>query len=139
MGEYQKPLPIPNEDTKPFWDGLKEHKLRIQKCSQCGQFRFPPRIICPYCMSLESEWVEVEGGGTVYSFTIVHHAYTPAYEGELPYVVAIIELEEGIRLISNIVGCKPEQVEIGMHVELTFEDVTPDFTLHKFQPVTLQP
>ena len=139
MGEYQKPLPIPNEDTKPFWDGLKEHKLSIQKCSQCGQFRFPPRIICPYCMSLESEWVEVEGGGTVYSFTIVHHAYTPAYEGELPYVVAIIEIEEGIRLISNIVGCKPEQVEIGMHVGLTFEDVTPDFTLHKFQPVTLQP
>ena len=137
MGEYQKPLPIPNEDTKPFWDGLKEHKLRIQKCSQCGQFRFPPRIICPYCMSLESEWVEVEGGATVYAFTVVHRAYTPAYESELPYVVAIVELEEGVRLVTNIVGCKPEQVAIGMRVQLSFEDVTPEFTLHRFRPVTL--
>ena len=137
MGEYQKPLPIPNEDTKPFWDGLKEHKLRIQKCSQCGQFRFPPRIICPYCMSLESEWVEVEGRATVYAFTVVHRAYTPAYESELPYVVAIVELEEGVRLVTNIVGCKPQQVAIGMRVELSFEDVTPEFTLHRFRPVTL--
>jgi len=137
MGEYQKPLPIPNEDTKPFWDGLKEHKLRIQKCSQCGQFRFPPRIICPYCMALESEWVEVEGRAAVYAFTVVHRAYTPAYESELPYVVAIVELEEGVRLVTNIVGCKPEQVAIGMRVQLSFEDVTPEFTLHRFRPVTL--
>jgi uncharacterized OB-fold protein len=139
MGKYQKPLPIPNEDTKPFWDGLKEHRLRIQKCGQCAQFRFPPRVICPYCMSLVSQWVEAKGVGTIYSFTIVHHAYTPAYEGEIPYVVAIVELEEGIRLITNIVGCNPEQVEIGMPVELAFEDVTPEFTLHKFRPVTLPP
>jgi len=88
-------------------------------------------------MSLESEWVEVQGKGTIYSFTVVHHAYSPAYEGELPYVVAIVELEEGVSVVSNIVGCKPEQVEIGMHVELTFEDVTQEFTLHKFRPVTL--
>ncbi len=139
MAEYQKPLPIPNEDTKPFWDGLKEHRLRIQKCRQCGQFRFPPRVICPHCMSLESEWVEIKGMGTVYSFTIVHHAYTPAYESEIPYVVAIVELEEGIRLITNIIGCKPEQVQIGMPVELAFEDVTPEFTLHKFRPMTPPP
>jgi uncharacterized OB-fold protein len=139
MAEYQKPLPIPNEDTKPFWDGLKEHRLRIQKCRQCGQFRFPPRVICPHCMSLESQWVEVKGMGTVYSFTIVHHAYTPAYEGEIPYVVAIVELEEGIRLITNVIGCKPEQVQIGMPVELAFEDVTPEFTLHKFRPMTPPP
>jgi len=139
MAEYQKPLPIPNEDTKPFWDSLKEHKLKIQKCRQCGQFRFPPRVICPHCMSLESEWVEAKGVGTVYSFTIVHHAYTPAYESEIPYVVAIVELEEGTRLISNIIGCKPEQVQIGMPVELAFEDVTPEFTLHRFRPMTPPP
>jgi uncharacterized OB-fold protein len=139
MAQYQKPLPIPNEDTRPFWDGLKEHKLKIQKCRQCEQFRFPPRVICPHCMSLESEWVEAKGTGTVYSFTIVHHAYTPAYESEIPYVVAIIELEEGIHLISNIVGCRPEQVQIGMPVELAFEDVTPELTLHRFRPVTLPP
>jgi hypothetical protein len=90
-------------------------------------------------MSLESQWVEAKGVGTVYSFTIVHHAYSPAYEGEIPYVVAIVELEEGIRLITNIVGCEPEQVQIGMPVELAFEDVTPEFTLHKFRPVTVPP
>lgn len=139
MAEYQKPLPIPNEDTKPFWDGLKDHRLSIQKCRQCGRFRFPPRVVCPHCMSLESEWVEVKGTGTVYSFTIVHHAYTPAYESEVPYVVAIVELEEGVRLITNIVGCKPEQLEIGMPVEVTFDDVTPDFTLHRFRPMTARP
>jgi len=134
--EYQKPVPIPNEDTKPFWDSLREHKLVIQKCSQCGQFRFPPRVICPYCMSLHSRWVEVKGKGKIYSFTVVHYAYTPAYRDALPYVVAIIELEEGIRLVTNIVGCKPEEVQIGMDVEITFEDVTPEFTLHKFQPAS---
>ena len=136
MTEYQKPLPIPNEDTKPFWDSLREHKLMIQKCSQCGQFRFPPRVVCPYCMSLDSQGVEVKGKGKIYSFTVVHHAYTPAYRDELPYVVAIVEIEEGIRLVTNIVGCEPESVQIGMDVEITFEDVTPEFTLHKFRPTS---
>lgn len=136
MNEYKKPLPIPDEDTKPFWDSLKEHKLRIQLCSQCGRFRFPPRVICPYCMSLDSKWIEVKGKGKVYSFTVVHHAYTPAFEDALPYTVAIVELEEGVRLVTNIAGCKPEEVKIGMDVEATFEDVTPEFSLHRFQPVT---
>jgi len=90
-------------------------------------------------MSTETQWVEVKGKGTVYSFTIVYHAYTPAYESEVPYVVAIVELEEGIRLITNIIGCNPEQVQIGVPVELAFEDVTPELTLHKFRPVTLRP
>jgi len=83
--------------------------------------------------------VEAKGVGRVYSFTIVHHAYTPAYESEIPYVVAIVELEEGIHLISNIVGCKPQQVQIGMPVEITYDDVTPDVTLHRFRPMTTQP
>jgi len=136
VGGYRKPLPIPNEDTKPFWNGLKKHKLMIQKCHQCERFRFPPRVVCPYCLSLDSEWVEATGKGKVYSFTVVHHAYIPAYKDDLPYVVAIIELEEGVRLVTNIVGCKPDEVKIGMGVELAFEDVTPEFTLHKFQPLT---
>lgn len=135
MNKYRKPLPIPDDDTRPFWDSLKEHKLRVQKCSQCGRFRFPPRAICPYCMSLDSEWTEAKGKGKVYSFTVVHRPYTPAFEHELPYVVAIVELEEGIYLITNIVGCKPEEVKIGMEVEASFEDVTPEFSLHKFQPM----
>jgi len=136
MNEYKKPLPIPNEDTKPFWDSLREHKLRMQRCSQCGRFRFPPCVICPYCVSPYSEWIEVRGKGKVYSFTVVHHAYTPAFEDALPYVVAVVELEEGVRLVTNIVGCKPEEVKIGMDVEATFEDVTTEFSLHRFQPMT---
>jgi len=134
MSEYGKPIPIPNEDSQPFWNSLKEHKLKIQKCRQCGQFRFPPRIICPNCLSLESEWTEVSGKGKVYSFTVVHHAYWPGYKDELPYVVALIDLEEKVRLTSNIVGCSPQEVEIGMDVQIEFEDVTPELTLHKFRP-----
>lgn len=132
--EYTKPLPGTDEENKPFWDYCKQHELRMQKCLQCGKIRYPVSPICPHCLHLESEWVKLSGKGRVYSFTIVRRAAHPGFAGEVPYTVAIIETEEGTRLISNVVGCKPEDVKVDMPVEVIFEDITEEFALPKFKP-----
>lgn len=134
---YSKPLPVTDEDTKPFWDFCKAHELRVQKCGQCGKLHYPPSPICPHCLSMESEWVELSGKGQVYSFIIVRRRYHPGFAAEIPYTVAIIETDEGIRMLSNVIGCKPEEVSIGMPVQVAFEDVTPEFALPKFKPVNI--
>lgn len=133
-GAYAKPLPGTDEDTKPFWAYVKQHELRVQKCAACGKLHYPPSAICPNCAGLKSEWVKLSGKGKVYSFIIVRRRYHPGFAAELPYTVAIIETTEGIRLLSNVIGIKPEEVKIDMPVAVTFEDVTPEFSLFKFKP-----
>ena len=134
--EYGKPLPIPSQLSEPFWSACKNHELKIQRCRSCGVFRFPPAILCPECLSREVEWKKVSGKGKVFSFVVYRRLYHPAFEADLPYTVAVIELEEGARLLSNVVGIPPEQVTCDMHVEVVFEDVTPEMTLPKFRPCT---
>ena len=134
--EYTKPLPVIDEENKPFWDYCKQHELRNQKCLQCGELFYPPSTICPYCLHLESEWVKLSGKGLVYSFIIVRRPSHPAYAKDIPYTVAIIELEEGIRMISNVIGCEPEEVRVDMPVEVVFEDINEEITLPKFKPVS---
>jgi uncharacterized OB-fold protein len=129
-----KPLPVTDEDTKPFWDYCKQHELRVQKCGRCGKLHYPPSAICPHCLHMESEWVKLSGKGQVYSFIIVRRQYHPGFAKDLPYTVAIIETAEGARMLSNVIGCKPEAVKIGMPVEVTFEDVSGEFALPKFKP-----
>lgn len=131
---YTKPLPVTDEDTQLFWDYCKQHELRMQKCLRCQKLYYPPSSICPHCQHLESEWVKLSGKGRVYSFVIVRRATNPGFAGDVPYTVAIIETEEGPRIISNVLGCKPEDVRIDMLVEVAFEDVTPEFSLPKFKP-----
>lgn len=133
---YDKPLPAPNLDSKPFWDGCKEHELRFQKCRDCGLVRWPASIICPYCYSTDTEWIVAGGRGKVYTFGIFHEVYHPAFEDKVPYVTASVELEEGPRLMTNIVGCSPEEVRCDMPVEVVWDDVTEEFTLPKFKPVS---
>ena len=130
---YTKPLPGIDEETKPFWDYCKQHELRMQKCLKCGHIRYPVGPICTNCHHMESEWVKLSGKGTVFSFIIVHRPYHPGFADEIPYTVAIIETEEGPRLVSNIIGCKPEEVQIGMAVEVSFEDISEEFALPKFK------
>jgi len=133
---YAKPLPGIDEENKPFWDYAKKHELRMQKCPDCGNIYYPPSPLCPNCHSWQkSEWVKLSGKGTVYSFIVARRATNPAFAKEVPYVVAIIETQEGGRLISNIVGTKPEDVKIGMPVEVVFDDITPEITLPKFKAV----
>ena len=129
--EYKKPLPFPDGDTQEFWDGAKRHELLIQKCDH-SHYRYPPRPICPECFSTNFTWEKVSGKGEVYTFIIVR--VSPRPDWEVPYVVAVIQLNEGPRMESNIVGIKPEDVKIGMKVQVVFEDVTDKFTLPKFKP-----
>ena len=133
---YDKPLPVPDPVTKPFWDGLKEGELRIQRCSKCHEAVFYPRVGCPGCGSRALEWIATSGRGTVHAFTIAHRGVPAAFRGSIPYVVAIVELEEGARLMTILVDVEPspETVKIGMAVEVVFAEVTDAVTLAQFKP-----
>ena len=134
MKDYPKPLPDINDDNKEFWTGCKDHELRFQKCKQCSHVRWPPSIICPECHSSEMEWVVSRGKGKVYSFVVYHVAYHQGFKDEVPYIVADVELEEGPRLLTNIVECLPESISCEMPVTVVWDDVTEDFSLPKFRP-----
>ena len=132
----EKPLPQVNADTRPFWDGCKEHELRFQKCTDCGHVRWPPSMICPECHADQTEWIRADGKGVVYTFAVYHRAFHPAFKDDLPYVAAVVELEEGPHLLTNIIGCKPETVRCDMPVEVSWEDITDEFSLPKFKPLS---
>jgi len=132
--EYVKPLPYIHAETKAYWDGAKSHELLIRKCVTCGQFHFYPREFCPACLSSDVEWVKASGRGTVYSVTVCHRP-APRFEKDVPYNLALIELEEGVRMMSNIVDCPNDDIKIGMTVEVVFDSVTPEVTLPKFRPL----
>ncbi len=117
-----KPLPRPDADTAPFWKGCSEGILRFQRCSSCGHIRWPASYLCPECHATESVWEPSTGHGKIYSFVVYHVAFDPGFKEDLPYVVALVDIEEGPRMLSNIRGCPPEEVEIGMPVELSWED-----------------
>ena len=131
---YNKPLPQLNSDNKPFWDGCREHQLRFQKCRNCQHVRWPPAIICPMCYSHDTEWIVASGKGKIYTFAVYHQPFNKAFENDLPYVTASIELEEGPRLLSNIVGCSPGEVRCDMPVQVVWEDISKEFSLPKFKP-----
>lgn len=134
MSEYTKPLPMPAEDSVPFWNAARKHELSLQKCGTCGAFRFPPAPLCPECTELGGEWTRLTGRGRIFSFVVFHRAYHKGFEKELPYAVAVVELDEGPRLVSNIVGIAPDKLRCDMKVEAVFEDVTPECSLPKFKP-----
>lgn len=133
--EYRKPLPRPTPISAGYWRGAKAHQLRLQRCRDCGQHIFYPRSLCPYCLSHHLEWVTASGKGKVYSYTVVRRAAHPAFQEDVPYVLAIVELEEGPRMTTNIVGCDPQEVRVEMAVEAVFDDVTAEVTLVKFKPL----
>ena len=136
MTDYKKPVPIPTAEQKPFWEYCRKHELRMQKCPWCGYIRHPASIICPDCQSsAEAEWVKLSGKGKVFSFVIFQYAYSKTFANDIPYAVASIELEEGPRMMGNIIGCKAQNIKIGIPVEVHFEDITDEFTLPKFKPV----
>ena len=131
-----KPVPAPDHLTRPFWAACKNRELRIQRCLNCASVRFPPGPACLQCRSVEAEWLLSKGRGKVYSWIVVRHPI-PAeiYAKDVPYVVALIDLDEGIRMPSNIIGCDPESVTAGMPVEVIFEDVSDTITLPHFRPM----
>ena len=134
--DYKKPLPrLENPTlTQPFWDAAKRHELVVQRCRNHNGFFWPPRELCPVCLSTNLEWAPVSGKGHVYSFTVVYQAGNPAFADDAPHVFAHVQLDEGPRLSTNIVGCPADRVEVDMAVTVQFDDVTPDWTLVKFRP-----
>lgn len=136
MSEYKKPLPDFRPETKPFWDAAKNHELKLPKSNTDGKFFFYPRALSPYDdMTHDIGWEKASGKGKVWTFSIHNMGPTPAYKGDPPYVVALVELEEGVKMMTNIIGCDPKDVTIGMDVEVVFDDVTDEVTLLKFKPV----
>ncbi len=132
MSEYLKPLPKPSPTSRPFWDAAKRHELMLQRCGACGKFIYYPRPRCPHCFSNRLEWNRCSGKGKLYSFTVVRRAASRAF-ADAPYVLAIVELDEGPRMTTNI-AAPPEQLRVDMPVTVFFDDVTPDRTLVKFKP-----
>lgn len=135
MSSYEKPLPAIEPFSKPYWEAARRHEFVIQRCKDCGTFRFYPRVFCIKCWSANTEWVKTSGHGSVYTYTVVQRATHSAFTKDVPYVYAIIELKEGPHMSSNIVGCKPEEVRIGAAVEVVFDDVTNEIALPKFRLV----
>jgi len=129
------PLPKPTPLTQPFWDAAKQHKLLLPRDSE-GRYFFYPRPIAPGSMDDQLDWGEVEPMGTVYSFTIDRRGTAPAFVEQTPYVIAIVELDAGPHLTTNIVGCDVDDVRVGMRVEAAFEDVSDEITLIKFKPLS---
>ena len=116
-----KPVPQPNVDSAEFWAFAGAERLMLRHCKACGNLMYYPRILCTKCMSTDLDWVEACGRATVHAFTLIYRAPVPAFKGEVPYPLAIVELEEGPRMMSNIVDCPAEAVAIGMPLELVFE------------------
>ena len=129
-----KPLPQISAAMAPFFEAARRHALVVQRCAGCGARRFPARSICSTCLSREATWVPVSGRGTVFSFAIMHQAVHPGFAAETPYAVVVIQLDEGPRVLSNLVDCPMADVRIGQPVEVVFDDLTPEVTLPKFRP-----
>ena len=134
MFAIEKPLPRPSEDSAPYWEAAHRGELRMQRCGACGHVRFPPALLCPRCLSEQHEWTPLSGRGKVYSWIVVHQSQHPAFNADAPYNVAIVELEEGPRLHTNLVDCANDQIHIGMPVEVVFERVSDDCSMPKFRP-----
>ena len=135
MKEYKKPLPQPTPWSKPFWDGCNRHELLIQKCKDCQKHIFYPKLFCSYCLSPNLEWIKASGRGTIYTYSVVHSYAPTEFLEDVPYIVAVINLQEGVRMMSNIVQCAPDKIRCDMEVEVLFDQVTPEVTLPKFKPI----
>ncbi len=111
----------------------------MQRCRACAALRYYPRALCPRCLSDETEWVLSSGRGSVYTYSVTHQNQAPGFRDEVPYVVAYVQLDEGVRLLTNLVGCAPDEIRIGMPVEVVFDDVSPTVTLPRFKPIAASP
>ena len=129
------PLPKPDDVSRFFWEGCAEHKLLIQRCSQCGRYNHPPRVVCPGCLGTVLVPTEVSGHGVISTFTIPLQPYDPYYAGQVPYTLAVVELVEqkNLKMVTNVVDIDPDDVRIDMSVEVTFKDVAPGVTLPVFR------
>ena len=134
-----KPIPVPTPETQPFWDGCAEGVLRIQRCADCGRPYFYPRPVCPACTSRNVAWFTASGRASLYSY-VINHRPAPGFEDQTPYAIAVVELEEGPRMMTNIVGlpATPEALELDMPLQVRFER-RGDVSLPVFGPAKAPP
>jgi uncharacterized OB-fold protein len=126
------PLPRPTSLSAPHWDGCREGELRVQRCNDCGTHVFIPQPACTKCFSQALEWVVTSGRGTLYSYTVVHRPVQPQFK--VPYIIGILEFEEGFHMMTNLIGLEPDDVKIGMEVEVDFVKQSDTITLPYFRP-----
>jgi uncharacterized OB-fold protein len=129
---YKKPLPTIDRLNKPFWDATRAERLELQHCDDCGKPRYPVSHVCPGCLSPQFEWKPVSGRGTVLSSIVFHQVYHPAFADHVPYNVSLIQLDEGPRMFSNVVGVPPSGVKVGDRVQAIFDAVTADVSIPRF-------
>ncbi len=129
-----RPLPQPDPATAPYWQAARQHRLSLPRCLACERVHFYPRALCPHCGGGDFTWISASGGGSINSFTVVRRAPSPAFESQVPYIVAIVALDEGPHLMTNIVECDPDRVRIGDRVSVRFLDVDNETTLPVFAP-----
>ncbi|WP_182377706.1 OB-fold domain-containing protein [Nocardioides sp. WS12] len=136
MDHYDKFLPqgVPAWQ-RPFWDSLREHAIKVQKCDGCGAFRYVPKEICNRCLDDKATWTPLAGHGRIYTYTVVRRAPTKAYQETAPYALVHVTMAEGFRMIGSLRIEDPESITIGQMVRVGYDDVTPDWTLLQFEPV----
>jgi uncharacterized protein len=132
--ELPVPAPYQSPDNAEFWQATTEGRLLLRRCDDCASYIWYPRPFCPACGSLRTSWVQASGRGTVYTFTVVHRSAVPGYSGAVPYVIAYVELAEGPRVMTNVIGCDPDEVTVGMPVSVVFQDTGEGSALFRFRP-----
>ena len=138
--EKPAPQPLNPELTRPFWEATKRHELVLPRCRHCARFHFYPRELCPHCFSKDLEWVPASGRAHLYTYSIIHQPANPAFAPDVPYVYATVQLDEGVFMMSNVINCRiPDDIKIEMPLTAVFDDVSPEWTLVKFQPAQAGP
>lgn len=132
MSESFQPLPVPDADTAPFWDACAQHRLVFQRCTDCGTLRFPPSPVCHRCRGWSFDWEDHHGHGRVHSWVVVHHAIPPSIAPDTPYVSALVELEEGVKMPARLVDLDPDEVVENLPVRVAFRDVGDGVSLPVF-------
>ena len=131
---HPKPLPVITAENRPFWEGCRQGKLLLQYCDACRQYQFYPRLYCMHCGSQHTRWVEAGGRGVVYSYTIIRQNKTPEFRNDVPYNVALIQLEEGPRMLSNVIDIAPGDLRVDLPVTVVFDQVSAEISLPRFRP-----
>jgi len=134
MGAPRFDLPTPDRETHPYWEACRDGRLLIKRCGACGRAHFYPRPFCPHCWSTGVEWEEASGRATLYTYSIVRRNDLPPWPERLPYVAAIVDLEEGPRMMTNVVDCAADGLHIGMDLEVTFRDEPQHYSVPVFRP-----
>jgi uncharacterized OB-fold protein len=128
----ERPMPTPTRESQPYWDGMREGRFMLQHCASCGKVRHYPRPVCPHCFSMESEFKEASTGGTLHAWTVCHHPFNFFFKAEAPYIVALVDMEAGVRVNAPLRGVDAAGLRLGQKMRLQFEPVSKEVTLPFF-------